>query len=57
MSPVKEHKETPGEELSNRPDKEFKVMITKMFSEFRRMHEHSEMFNKEVREYKQETSS
>ena len=37
----------PRRRTNNLPDKEFKVMIIKMFNEFRRrMHEHSEMFNK-----------
>ena len=35
-------------EISNFPDKEFKVMVTKMLTELgRRMDEHSENFNKE----------
>lgn len=36
-------------EISNLLDKEFKVMVIKMFTELRRrMDEHSEIFNKEV---------
>ena len=41
-------------EISNLPDKEFKVTIIKMFTELRRwMDEHSENFNR-VRKYKEE---
>ena len=36
-------------EICNLPDKEFKVMVIKMG---RRMDEHSENFNKEMKKYK-----
>ena len=36
-------------EISNLPDKEFKVMVIKMFTELRRrMYEHSENFSKKI---------
>ena len=36
------------------PDKEFKVMVTKMLTELgRRMDEHSEKFNKKERNYQE----
>ena len=34
-------------EISNLPNKEFKVMIIKMLNKLRRMDEHSENFNRE----------
>ena len=47
-------------ELSNLPDKELKVMVTKMLTELgRRMDEHSENFNKEknnIRKYQTEVT-
>ena len=40
-------------EISNLPDKEFKVTIIKMFTELRRrMDEHSENVNKEIKKHK-----
>ena len=40
-------------ETSDFPDKEFKVMVTKMLTEFgRRMDEHSEKLNKELKAIK-----
>ena len=45
-------------EISYLPDKEFKVMIIKMFNEFRRrMHEHSEMFNKQLENTKKKQTA
>ena len=36
-------------EISNLPDKEFKVMVIKMLTELgRRREEHSEIFNKQI---------
>ena len=54
MFQMKEQDKIPEEELSkvqlsNLPDKEFKLMIIKMLHEFRRrMDEHSVKFNKEL---------
>ena len=43
-------------EISNRPDKEFKIMNIKTLSEFRiRMDAHSEKFNR-VQKHKDETN-
>ena len=39
-------------EISNLPNKEFKVMIINMLNELRRMDEHSEKFNKELQNIK-----
>ena len=35
-------------EINNLPDKEFKVMVIKMLTDFRRVDEHSKSFNKEI---------
>lgn len=44
---VKKKKNPNLTEVSNFPDKEFKVMVIEMFTELRRrMEEHSENFNK-----------
>ena len=53
MFQMKEQDKTPEElsemEISNLPDKEFKVMIIKMLNKLRRrIAEHSEKFNKAV---------
>ena len=51
---MKEQNKTPGEEISkveisNQPNKDFKVMIMKMLTDLRRiMDEYSENFNKEL---------
>ena len=39
-------------EISSLPDNEFKVMIIKMLTKFRRMNEHGEDFNKELENIK-----
>ena len=58
MFQMKEQDKSPEEELSkveisNLPDKEFKVMIIKMLNELgRRMNEHSDKFNKELENIK-----
>ena len=39
-------------EISNLPNKEFKVMIIKMLKELRKMHEHSKKFNRELEHIK-----
>ena len=45
---TKPQKEVSNVEVSNLPDKEFKVKITKMLNKLsKRMDEHSEKFNKE----------
>ena len=45
-------------EISNLPDKEFKVMIIKMLNELgRRMDKHSENFNEELEYTKKKTNS
>ena len=42
-------------EISNLPDEEFKVIVTKMLTKLRkRMHERSENVNKEAEKYKKE---
>lgn len=43
-------------EISNLPDKEFKLMIITMLHEFRRMDEHSVKFNKELENTKKNRS-
>ena len=58
---MKEQDKTPEEELSkveisNLPDKEFKLMIITMLHEFRRMDEHSVKFNKELENTKKNRS-
>ena len=58
---MKEQDKNPGElskmELSNLPNKEFKVMIIKMLSKLKiRMYEHSEKFNKELENTKKNQS-
>ena len=58
MFQTKEQDKTPKRklskvEISNQPDKEFKVMIIKVFNEFRRqMDERSEKFNRELENIK-----
>ena len=50
-------KELNETEISNLPDKEFKVMIIKMLTElWRRVDEHSENFNKELENRKKNPS-
>ena len=61
MLQMKEQDKTPEEELSkveisNLPDKEFKLMIITMLHEFRRMDEHSVKFNKELENTKKNRS-
>ena len=61
MLQMKEQDKIPEEELSkveisNLPDKEFKLMIIKMLHEFRRMDEHSVKFNKELENTKKNRS-
>ena len=44
-------------EISNLPNKEFKIMIIKMFTKLgRKMDEHSENFNKELENIKEDQS-
>ena len=61
MLQMKEQDKTPEEELSkveisNLPDKEFKLMIITMLHEFRRMDEHSVKFDKELENTKKNRS-
>ena len=58
---MKEQDKTSGKELneteiSNLPNKEFKIMIIKMFTNLGRMDEQSESFNKELENLKRNQS-
>ena len=60
MFQIKKRDKIPKEELSkvdirDLPNKEFKVMITKMIKEMRRKNEYSGKFNKNIRIYKEQT--
>ena len=57
---MKKQDKTPREEMNKMeiiylPNKEFKVMIIKMITEFRRMDEHSKNFKKEFKNAKNQT--
>ena len=57
---MKKQDKTPREEINKveiiyLPNKEFKVMIIKMITEFRRMDEHSKNFKKEFKNTKNQT--
>ena len=60
MFQMKKQDKTPREEINKveiiyLPNKEFKVMIIKMITEFRRMDEHSKNFKKEFKNTKNQT--